>query len=66
MTTAYEIRVDGELATPTLHSLGCGHRLTGAQTMVRVETTPAGLEEMLSACVGRGLMVESIVRIDRD
>jgi hypothetical protein len=64
MTTAYEIRVDGELARPTLHSLGCAHCLAGSQTMVRVEATPSGLEELVRACAGRGLTIESIVRVD--
>lgn len=63
MTTVYEIRVEGELAKPTLHSLGCGHRISGSETIVRLETTPAGLEEMLSACSGGGLTIESIVRV---
>ena len=63
MTTAYEIRVEGELAAPTLHRLGCGHCLASAQTMLRVETTPAGLQEMLNVCFERGLIIESIVRV---
>jgi hypothetical protein len=64
MTSAYEIRVDGELAMPTLHSLGCQHRFTWAQTMVRVEAAPGDLEKLLRRCEQRGLTIESIVRVD--
>jgi hypothetical protein len=63
MTTAYEIRVEGQLTAPTLHSLGCDHCLADAQTMIRIEATPTGLQEMLAACVERGMTVESIVRV---
>jgi len=64
MTTAYEIRVVGELTPPTLHSLGCAHCLAAAQTMLRIEATPAGLQDVLDACLNRGLTIESIVRVD--
>jgi len=64
MTTAYEIRVEGELAAATLHSLGCDHCLAASQTVMRIEATPAGLEDMLDACLKRGLTIESIVRVE--
>ncbi len=64
MTTAYEIRVEGELAAPTLNSLGCDHCLADSQTTLRIETTPAGLHEMLNACLQRGMTIESVIRVD--
>ncbi len=65
MTTAYEIRVEGELTAPTLHRLGCDHCVAAAQTLMRIEATPAGLQDMLNACFERGMTIESIVRVDR-
>jgi hypothetical protein len=65
MTTTFEVHVEGELAPPTLHSLGCTHRVAEAQTMVRIEATPSELIELLKTCCERGAMIESIVRVDR-
>lgn len=64
MTTTFEVRVEGELAPPTLHSLGCSHCVTDAQTMVRIEATPSELDRLLKTCSERGLTIESVVRID--
>ena len=66
MSTSYEIRVEGELAAPTLHALGCDHCLAAAQTMMRIEATPAGLQDVINVCLNRGLTIESIVRVDSD
>jgi hypothetical protein len=63
MTTIFEVRVEGELARPTLHSLGCSHAVTEAQTMLRIEATPTELNELLKACHECGLMLESLVRV---
>ena len=65
MTTTFEVRVEGELAPPTLHSLGCTYRLAEAQTMVRIEATPSELIQMLKTCCEHGALIESIVRVDR-
>ncbi len=64
MTTTFEVHVEGELARPTLHSLGCAHCVAEAQTMVRIEATPTELDRLLRTCHERGLIVESIVRVD--
>ena len=64
MATTFEVRVEGELARPTLHSLGCPHCVTEAQTMMRIEATPSELSRLLKTCCERGLIVESVVRID--
>jgi len=64
MTTTFEVHVEGELARPTLHSLGCAHCVAEAQTMVRIEVTPSELNELLRTCHERGLVVESVVRLD--
>ena len=64
MTTTFEVRVEGELAPPTLHSLGCPHCVSEAQTMMRLEATPSELSRLLKICCERGLLVESIVRVD--
>ncbi len=63
MTTAYEVRVEGELATPTVHGLGCEHCVAEPQTTLRVETTDADLQALLSACIDRGMTIESVVRV---
>lgn len=63
MTTAYEVRVEGELATPTLRGLGCDHCVAEAQTMLHVEATDADLQEVLSACIEQGMTIESVVRV---
>ena len=63
MTMAYEVRVEGELATPTVHGLGCEHCVAEAQTTLRVETTDADLQALLSACIDRGITIESVVRV---
>lgn len=63
MTTAYEVRVEGELATPTVHGLGCQHCVADAQTTMRVEATDADLQELLCACIDRGMTIESVVRL---
>ena len=65
MTTTFEVRVEGALAPPTLHSLGCTYRLAEAQTMVRIEATPSELIQLLKTCCDRGATIESIVRVDR-
>ena len=64
MATTFEVRVEGELARPTLHSLGCSHCVAEAQTMVRIEVTPSELSQLLKRCSEHGLMIESVVRID--
>lgn len=64
MATTFEVRVEGELARPTLHSLGCPHCVSEAQTLVRIEATPTELSRLLKACSEGGLMIESVVRID--
>ena len=66
MTTTFEVHVEGELAPPTLNSLGCSHSVAEAQTLVRIEATPSELSRLLKRCSERGLMIESIVRIDCD
>jgi hypothetical protein len=35
-----------------------------AQTMVRIEVTPSELNQLLRTCHERGLVVESVVRLD--
>ena len=64
MATTFEVRVEGELAPPTLHSLGCSHSVAEAQTLMRIEATPSELSRLLQTCSERGLIVESVVRID--
>ena len=64
MTKTFEVRVEGELARPTLHSLGCPHCVAQAQTLMRIEATPSELSRLLQTCSERGLMIESVVRID--
>ena len=64
MATTFEVRVEGELARPTLHSLGCPHCVTEAQTMMRIEATPSELNRLLKTCEERGLTIESVVRVD--
>ena len=49
MTTIFEVRVEGELTRPTLHSLGCTHSVAEAQTMMQIEATPTELNELLKA-----------------
>ena len=66
MTTTFEVRVEGELAPPTLNSLGCSHCVAEAQTLMRIEATPSELSRLLKTCCERGLMIESIVRVDCD
>ena len=65
MTTTFEVRVEGELAPPTLNSLGCTHRVAEAQTTVRVEATPSELIQLLKTCCDHGALIESIIRLDR-
>ena len=64
MTTTFEVRVEGELARPTLNSLGCSYCVAEAQTLVRIEATPSELSRLLKTCGERGLTIESIVRVD--
>ena len=64
MATTFEVRVEGELARPTLNSLGCSHCVAEAQTVVRIEATPAELNQLLQTCCERGLLIESVVRLD--
>ena len=64
MTMFFEVRVEGQLAGPTLHSLGCAHSFSPARTSMRVEATPSDLTRLLEACSDRGLTIESVVRID--
>ena len=64
MTTTFEVHVEGELARPTLHSLGCAHCVTEARTLMRIEATPSELSQLLERCSERGLMIESVVRLD--
>jgi hypothetical protein len=63
MTTAFEIRVEGERGAPTLRRLGCEHCVTGAQLMVRVTATPADLQHLVDVCSEHGLTIESIIRV---
>lgn len=62
--TMFEVRVEGELGAPTLHSLGCAHCVSDAQTSVRIEATPADLQRLLQECTEHGFTIESVVRID--
>lgn len=62
--TMFEVHVEGELGVPTLHSLGCAHFVTEAQTSMRIEATSADLRRLLQACTDQGLTIESVVRID--
>ena len=64
MTTSFEIRVEGELARPTLHSLRCSHHLVGGQPILRIDATPTALQELVEICSQHDLTIESIVRID--
>jgi len=64
MTTTFEVHVEGELAQSTLHSLGCSHCVAEAHTMVRIEATPSELSRLLKTCYERGLLIDSIVRVD--
>ena len=64
MTTTFEVHVEGELARPTLNSLGCTHRVAEAQTTVRIEATPSELIQVLKTCCEHGALIESIVRVD--
>lgn len=64
MARTFEVRVEGELARPTLHSLGCSHCVAEAQTLVHIEATPTELNRLLQTCCERGLMIESVVRLD--
>jgi hypothetical protein len=62
--TIFEVRVEGQLAGPTLHSLGCAHCVAEAQTLMRIDATPTYLNAVLKACSDHGLTIESIVRLD--
>lgn len=62
---AVEVRVEGVLATSTLQRLGCSARAAGPQTLLRIETTPSGLGELVDDCARRGRTIDSIVRVDR-
>ena len=65
MTTTFEVRVEGELAAPTLHRLGCAHAVAKAQTLIRIEATPSGLQRVLEECADHGLTIEGVIRLDR-
>lgn len=62
--TAFELRVEGVLANPTVHHLGCLSRVVGPQTVLRIEATPGALRDLVDDCSRRGRTIESIVRID--
>jgi hypothetical protein len=62
--TMFEVHVEGELGVPTLHSLGCTHCVTQAQTSMRVEATPAELHRLLQECTDHDLTIESVVRLE--
>jgi hypothetical protein len=62
--TMFEVHVEGELGVPTLHSLGCTHCVTKAQTSMRVEATPAELHRLLRECTDHELTIESVVRLE--
>jgi hypothetical protein len=62
--TTFEVRVEGQLTRPTLHTLGCAHCVAEAQTLMRIDTTPTHLNAVLKACSEHGLTIESIVRLD--
>jgi len=59
----FEVHVEGELTEPTLHSLGCTHRVAEPQTSMRIEATPTDLHRFLNACYDHGVTIESVVRI---
>jgi hypothetical protein len=65
MRTNFEVRVEGELAPPTLHRLGCAHSVAKPQTLIRIEATPSDLQRLLRECSERGLTIEGVVRLDR-
>lgn len=65
MTTTFEVRVEGELAPPTLHRLGCAHCVASEQTLIRIEATPVELQRVLQECSDHGLTIEGVVRLDR-
>lgn len=62
--TMFEIRVEGVLASPTLHYLGCSSCVAGPHTVLRIEATPGALRDLISDCSRRGRTIESIIRID--
>lgn len=64
--TAFEIRVEGVLAAPTLRRLGCCSWVAGPQTVLRIEATPTALRDLVETCARRGATIESIVRIEPD
>ena len=64
MPTSYEVRVEGELQPLTLRRLGCGHCVAGAQTLIRIEATPEGLQAVLKECSDIGAIIEGVVRLD--
>jgi hypothetical protein len=64
VTTSFEVRVEGELAPPTLHRLGCEHCVAQAQTLLRIEATPTGLQRVLEECAAQGLTIEGVVRLE--
>lgn len=63
MTTSCEIRVEGELARPTVRSLRCRYCVSAPQTVLRIEATPETIHELVSACAQQGVAIESIVRL---
>jgi hypothetical protein len=63
MTTSCEIRVEGELALPTVHSLRCRSCVAAPQTVLRLEATPETIQELVTACAQQGVVIESIVRL---
>ena len=66
MATTFEVRVEGELAAPTLHRLGCAHCVATSQTLLRIEATPSGLQRVLEECAEHGLTIEGVLRLSRD
>jgi hypothetical protein len=63
--TIFEVRVEGELAATTLHRLGCASCVAEAETLIRIEATPAGLQLVLKECSDHGLTIEGVVRVDQ-
>jgi hypothetical protein len=62
--TVFEIRVEGVLARSTLHLLGCVSSVAGPQTVLRIETTPSALQDLVEDCSQRGQTIECIFRVD--
>jgi hypothetical protein len=65
MTATFEVRVEGELSSPTLHRLGCAHCVAESQTLMRIEATTTELHRLLETCSEQGFSIESVVKVSR-